>query len=781
MPSDATSCSLDGTCREPALLGGKGAALDRLVSWSLPVPPAGVITTQAYERFVGVPELDELIDRIRRGEVVPAPAVDSAFLGVELEPTLVEQLTALARKVGGDRHVAVRSSATVEDMAEASFAGLYRSVLDVDPADGDAVLDAVRLVFASLWHPAACAYRRAVGVDDQEAAMAAVLMQMVPSVRAGVVFTVDPGGSAGAARVEAVDGPGESLVSGQATPDAWVTDRADPDCDLRAEVAEALRMALDVERRAAAPQDVEWAWDGVQVWLLQSRPITGAAERDGDGFDSHPGDDDLTTAGIGEMLPVVLPPLLWELNSHLVEQAFCRVLDDLDVLSEEIGDRELVQRVRGRAALDFSRLQSMAAALPGSAAEELEVQYFGSHRRGRAAVGPTHRGSRLASLRHDHRVLRARRRNAFEGETVIEAVVDLRGRPPDLGTYELTELLGYRLGLVDLAARTMAAELGAAADAAAAYRRVEVLLIPHLGGVEAGRWAEQLVSRSGVMAAAMPDASMALFGGPTWRERGREPPVFEPSPGGDVAGEELERTLAATPSWRSGTLRAAVRTRALRQTVAEAITLLRRREHVKQALLELGGEVRRVHLEIGRRLVEHGVLSEPDDVELLTTPELHAALSGDPVPPAAIGDRRRWRARYEAEPPLPARFRGRPVPAEVVLPAGGRLDGWAASPGRFAGRVQVVATADGPFEPGRVLVAEATDASWAPLFVDAGAIVLERGGPLSHAATLARELGVPAVLAVPGATRHLDGAEVTVDGDHGVVVVHDTESKMVDP
>jgi pyruvate,water dikinase len=78
-------------------------------------------------------------------------------------------------------------------------------------------------------------------------------------------------------------------------------------------------------------------------------------------------------------------------------------------------------------------------------------------------------------------------------------------------------------------------------------------------------------------------------------------------------------------------------------------------------------------------------------------------------------------------------------------------------------------------------VAEATDPSWSPLFMKAGAIVLDRGGPLSHAAILARELGVPAVLNVPGATRLLAGREVTVDGDAGIVIVHDTGDQEAPP
>jgi pyruvate,water dikinase len=79
----------------------------------------------------------------------------------------------------------------------------------------------------------------------------------------------------------------------------------------------------------------------------------------------------------------------------------------------------------------------------------------------------------------------------------------------------------------------------------------------------------------------------------------------------------------------------------------------------------------------------------------------------------------------------------------------------------------------GTLPNGGILLAEATDASWSPAFVDAGAIVLERGGPLSHAAILARELGVPAVLNVGVGLRSLDGRRLTVDGDSGMVVVHD--------
>ena len=156
----------------------------------------------------------------------------------------------------------MRSSATVEDLDRSSFAGQYHSVLGVDPDDPGAVLDAVRSVYASLWHPAPRSYRAGFGIGDEQVAMAVVLMRMVPAERAGVVFTVDPTGDGTAARIESVEGLGESLVSGRATPVAEVVPLGTPPEGLSDENAAALDLALQIERRAGCPQDVEWAWDG---------------------------------------------------------------------------------------------------------------------------------------------------------------------------------------------------------------------------------------------------------------------------------------------------------------------------------------------------------------------------------------------------------------------------------------------------------------------------------------------------------------------------------------
>ena len=780
---DTAACSeqvaiLTGRGFAPGIVGGKGSALDRLIGSSIPVPASGVITTSAYRSFVDVPVLEALVGRIRTGDVVSTEQVDAAFRRVPFSDDLRAQILSTARQVGGRSKLAIRSSATVEDLAGSSFAGQYRSLLDVDPDEPDAVLDAVRLVFASLWHPAPCAYRKALGIDEDDVEMAVIMMRMVAAETAGVVFTRSPGGGALDARIEAVEGLGDTLVGGERTPRAWSVRRNLESFDGPREIATALRLSLDIERLEGSAQDVEWAFDGTTVWIVQARPITVAGAASGDGFDDPVDAAELTTAGIDEMLPGVFPPLRWQIASHLFNEAFSRLVEDLGAASDHHDDgRRFVRRVRGRVAMDFDALRDLARRLPGGSVDELELQYFGSQRPGAPAARAPSGSSRWSLLRHDVRSLEVRKRSALDAEIVVHAVDGL-GRGREVSSLTTHDLAAYQFRLIDLAVRAAAAELAVASSAASSYRKIEVLLAPHLGDIEAGSWAERITSGHDITVAPDVDASAAVFAGPTWSELGRVPPSEEDlhrtATSGPDEWEQLISTLRSKASWGQRGLFTAIRTRALRNVVAETTTLLKRREASKAALLRLGGEVRRTMLEQGVRLTEQGALDDPADIELLTMNEIRSAIAGRPTPPNTLAGRRRWLQRFAAEPPLPRVFVGVPEHAPLELPEGGRFDGWAASPGRFTGTATVVSDPDAPFEPGAVLVAEATDASWSPLFLKAGAIVVDRGGPLSHAAILARELGVPAVLNVQGASRMFDGRRLTVDGDAGVVIALDS-------
>ncbi|HLZ98974.1 MAG TPA: PEP-utilizing enzyme, partial [Steroidobacteraceae bacterium] len=130
---------------------------------------------------------------------------------------------------------------------------------------------------------------------------------------------------------------------------------------------------------------------------------------------------------------------------------------------------------------------------------------------------------------------------------------------------------------------------------------------------------------------------------------------------------------------------------------------------------------------------------------------------------------------FEGDPPPLSAYKDRSSGRVEPVTAGTQLSGIGVSPGRYTGRAHVVTslTADSDLEPGEIIVASVTDSSWGPLFLAAGAVVIETGAAISHAAIVARELGIPAVASLTDATRLIpNGAMITVDGNAGTVIVH---------
>ncbi|HEX2324593.1 MAG TPA: PEP/pyruvate-binding domain-containing protein, partial [Chloroflexota bacterium] len=276
----------------PALLGGKGASLVRLVRAGLPVPPGFVILPAAFAAPAAGP-----------GPSPEASLADGA--GPQIEAAYAE----LGRRLGvADPPVAVRSSAVAEDLAGASFAGLYDTYLGV--AGAGEVRRAAARCAASLWGVAVEAYRRSLegaGKSLPAPSMAVVVQALVAADAAGVAFTVDPLSPEGRPLVvNASWGLGQSIVDGVVEGDTWRLDRetlavthqtigdkpdrtpetADgprlpvPEADRRRpslqpeQVADVARLALQAEAVLGCPADVEWAVSGGRLFLLQARPIT---------------------------------------------------------------------------------------------------------------------------------------------------------------------------------------------------------------------------------------------------------------------------------------------------------------------------------------------------------------------------------------------------------------------------------------------------------------------------------------------------------------------------
>ena len=303
--------ALDALGDDPAAAGGKALNLGVLARAGFPVPPGFCITTAAYERVTADPQVRAAIDALvaappgggQRAEL--AGRVRDALTAAPVPGSLAAAITAAYRELG-EPPVAVRSSATAEDLPYASFAGQQDTYLGV--AGPDAVLDAVRRCWASLWTDRAVAYRDANDVDHRSVRLAVVVQEMVDAVVAGVLFTADPlSGRRGRAVIDAAPGLGEAVVSGLVNPDHFAVDArtgdvlerapgdkrvrirpsagggtervdgaADPAPSLTDEqLATLARTGRRVELHYGAPQDIEWAFDASgRLWLTQARPIT---------------------------------------------------------------------------------------------------------------------------------------------------------------------------------------------------------------------------------------------------------------------------------------------------------------------------------------------------------------------------------------------------------------------------------------------------------------------------------------------------------------------------
>jgi pyruvate,water dikinase len=247
---------------------------------------------------------------------------------------------------------------------------------------------------------------------------------------------------------------------------------------------------------------------------------------------------------------------------------------------------------------------------------------------------------------------------------------------------------------------------------------------------------------------------------------------------------DVESLFATSWKWRLQRVMTGqvvdVRRRMLRRLVGDAVEFLHLREKTKSAVLALGGEIRRVHLELGHRLFESGSLESPLDVDLLAAQELEAAINGQGPSLWELDRRRQALERMSEDDSMPQIFVGDPNRQIGAQPetTGDTFTGWGASAGVYTGTARIITKATEPIEPGDILVARTTDPAWTPLFLTAGAIVVEEGGPLSHAAIIARELGLPAVLNVPGLVNRLkaqESVQLRVDGDAGTVAIIDPD------
>ncbi|WP_242835372.1 PEP/pyruvate-binding domain-containing protein [Desulfitobacterium sp. PCE1] len=296
-------------------VGGKGANLGEMTQAGLPVPPGYCITAEAYRQFVSRAGLDELLAQLAEPSTMKNE--DIALLSQEISQRILETplpeevaqevVQAFTQVIGHGSLAAVRSSATAEDLPEASFAGQQESYLNIPLSE---LSNHIKLCWASLWTERAIHYRINNSFDQRQVFLAVVVQQMVDSEVSGVAFSVNPlNAKENEIVIESVWGLGEGIVSGKVTPDHYVINKQN-DPIIRYIIADKEKMAVHplngpgttfaevaedqrqrsslskkdileltelikrIEEHYQFPQDIEWAKTGNRYYILQARPIT---------------------------------------------------------------------------------------------------------------------------------------------------------------------------------------------------------------------------------------------------------------------------------------------------------------------------------------------------------------------------------------------------------------------------------------------------------------------------------------------------------------------------
>jgi pyruvate,water dikinase len=787
------------TPEKQASAGGKGATLARLRQSGYVVPDGFVVLPDAFSG-----------DELRSG----------TWAAVQ---TQLDRL----RKGSGEVAFAVRSSALGEDSARASFAGGFETLLGVR-AEGE-IREAIHSVRRSRHAPRVQAYRQAQGLDEsQEMEMAVVVQQLVEAESSGVLFTADPVSGSRAEMVgRFVRGLGDRLVSGEASGQAftlrqsgelWPRTAYDGPQEARGLARQLSKLGRRLERDLGAPQDVEWAAAGGRVYVLQSRPITTLMTYDpvtGERNDSLSGDFLWSNVNFGEAMPDVMTPLTWSVVCEHRFGAWC-------ILPEHLA----IGNIGGRPYLNLSIFASVFQALGRSSEDLLNLMEGTLYTRlpegMEIPVIPLSAWSFLTVLRRLARI------QAREVSAVRKAGAYLTSNPgwcqairlriqKSRTAAELVPIWQDKIG--PHLRQHFWTVLGTANRHGSYAVRLRRDLAGLVGPDDADTLLSSLNEGSGGLASLGPVVGLAEVAGggldretylATYGHRGahecelsvpriaEEPEWLERQlaqyEGAQIDVRELldRQRSAFEAAWARLLEQRWRHTRSLRRRIDEAGSRARRREAVRSEFARDLDVARAFALRAGR------LTGIGERVFFLTLDELLSLLSGEDSALAYLDARRETHAQYEELPPYPPIIRGRFDPfewvAEVEREGGAKdsrvraprsgectdpMDVISGSPGA-AGCVEgVVRRLDSPEEGGRllqgeILVTRETNVGWTPLFPRAAAIVTDLGAPLSHAAIVARELGVAAVVGCVDATTRLrSGDRVRVDGARGVVEILD--------
>jgi rifampicin phosphotransferase len=833
--------------------GGKGYHLAKLYRYGFPVPDGGVLVADVYRQLMQSPTIAGLKRALAalEAEDVMEPRVQEqlaclqrAITAAALSTQVCTELNRFLREHDlADRAIAVRSSAVSEDGTSASFAGVHRSFLNV--RGNDAICSAILNCFASLWTPQAVAYRRRMAFADEDVLCAVVLCAMVtkPDAEepqcAGVAFSCDPRtGRRDLIVINAALGLGEQVVSGAVDPDQIRMGHMSGQLCLHSRKSQGAPVLTPEQERELAyhvwrihwalgdgdhPQDVEWAHDGKQFWVLQARPVTQLPRHTFEAIKHLP--VIWSTGNIKDAVPGVVSMFAWSM-----------IQDAIDAILYA-GPRRLgydippgmqsIKRIDGHAYLDLTALQwcwyDFIGVMPAQA-----VAAIGGHQpeipvpSGDPLTGSAGKRRRKTQRKIFWLMIGFNRRFCRALREHLAAMRDIAALPWE--QLPNAALLRTIARMVELHQR-LTPLVGLANGYASPFIDMLQVQLRKIAGERAHSLLPRLLAGGGGVTSAEQGYRIADLArlakrdpeGLAWLQRHELAQSWEQLPAHSAFRRELARFLEGfghraiyeadimNPRWiddpsyildqvrrmLDAPLDADPR-QAARQVSAAAwaevtrLTFWRRpllkwlmgqvtrgfalREAAKSGMVASLWPTRHLVLEIGRRLVAGRHTERPEQAFHLSNADLSSLLLGywhGRGAGALSQDRAAQREAWLKLNPPDVVIEGEGACSIVPVhepPAA--FDGhvWRGI-GVSSGHVTAVARAiRHPAEGarlghGEILVAPSTDPGWTPLFLRASAVVMETGGYLSHGAIVAREYGLPAVVNIPGILDHIKDGE----------------------
>ncbi|MFC1922964.1 PEP/pyruvate-binding domain-containing protein [Chloroflexota bacterium] len=752
-----------------------------LVDHGFHVPETYVCTWEAYTRFL------------------------------ETDASLLIQLKdELAKKLDLEKTYAVRSSANIEDNVNHSFAGQFKSFLDINGLEE--ILEAMQEIWGTAQSPDVRVYFERSQVEYPEILMGVVIQEMVTPFISGVSFSKNPITGLDEIIVEAVHGHGTAIVQDGATPDRWIykwgewiatPENAIIDQELIAQVVDQTK---SIAKFFGKPADLEWVFDGDSIYWLQLRQISSL-----EGINLY------SNKIAQDMLPGMIKPLIWSINIPLVNGAWVNLFTKL-IGPNDIDPLSLAKSFYYRAYFNMSVIGNILEiiSLPRETLElMMGIEVAGPDKPKFKPSAKTYqllpriflfmldmlRKPReiekfFIDMKTNYLAFPVGQADQMDGEQLLTQIGQL---------YKLNQETAYYNIITPLSMQFYNALLKKQLEKQGIdYASFDLTHdLDELREVDPNCYLEQLAEQYREL-----NSDQKLIFSAGSYEEFMSIPDCEPLQQGVRKFIELFGHLSDSGNdfsyipWRENPdlILRMIKTRA--ESEHKSIKKIRFEDINQPIINELFSKIiyqkarryflyreqigslytfgyglfRYYFLALGELFNNRRILNSKQDIFYLSIDEIRLAVNNPNITGNFIHkveNRKQEMERYSDTTPPTTIYGDKPLPIEETT--GTTLEGTPTSRGYYQGPVKVVRGSEDfeQIESGDVLVVPFSDVGWTPIYVKAGAVVAESGGMLSHSSIVAREYGIPAVVSVPGACKLLTNKVVTVDGYRGKVIIHE--------